>query len=103
MLDRATIFKAEQLETDIAAREIVFSMGEHEIPVLEGPHDVDPRRGPGQALKQHSQPLAALVGLRIVLDVFRLVDHRDRRRVSGFYAFQQRADPVLVRCGHGAS
>jgi hypothetical protein len=39
------------------------------------------------------QPFAAFLSLRIVLDILLLIDDSDRCWLSGFDAFEQRADP----------
>jgi hypothetical protein len=73
-------------------------MPEDEVAILKSVDNVHPGRGLGQPLEQGCQPLAPLLGLRIVLYVFRLVYDRDRAGIAGFDAFQQGADFIFV-CG----
>lgn len=86
------ILKPKHLKSDIGPGEVVFGMGEDIVAVFEGAHDVDPGRGLRQALEQFLQPLTAFLGLRVVLDILLLIDDSDRFRLSGFDAFEQRAD-----------
>jgi hypothetical protein len=76
-------------------------MREHLVAIFEGAHDVDPWGGFRKPGKQRLQPFAALMGLGIVLDVLVLVDHRDGGRVTGFDAFQQRANFCFSILSHG--
>ena len=96
MLHRLPVLKAEDLEPDAPGREIVLGVAEHEIAVLEGADDVHPRICFREPLEQGRQPLASLFCLRIVLNVFRFVDHRDRAGFAGFDAFEQGADFIFV-------
>ena len=100
MLHGLPVLEAEDLEPDAPGGEIVLGVAEDEIAILEGADDVHARICRRQALEQGREPLAALPGLRVVLNVFRLVDHGDRVRVSGFDAFEQGADFIFVRCRH---
>jgi hypothetical protein len=98
MFHGLTVFEAKHLETDPPRREIVFGMPEDEVAILKSADNVHPGRDLGQPLEQGCQPLAPLLGLRIVLYVFRLVHDRDRAGIAGFDAFQQDADFIFV-CG----
>ncbi len=98
MFHGLTVFEAKHLETDPPRREIVFGMPEDEVAILKSADNVHPGRDLGQPLEQGCQPLAPLLGLRIVLYVFRLVHDRDRAGIAGFDAFQQGADFIFV-CG----
>lgn len=58
-------------------------------------HDINAGGGLRKALEQRLQALAAIMGLRVVLDVFRLVNDGDRRRVARLDAFEEGLDLVL--------
>ena len=94
---RLTVFEAEHLEPDAAGREIVLRVPEHEIVVFERADHVHSWRGLRQPFEQGGQPLAAFVGLGIVLDVFRFVDDLNGAGIAGLDAFQQCADTILKK------
>ena len=100
VLDRSSVFKPENLEPDLSGCEVVLCVREDKITVLESSHDIDSWRSPGQSLKKRGETLTALVCLRVVLNVFGLIDDGDGFRVARFYAFQQRPDLIFLRALH---
>lgn len=101
MLDGLVRFEPKHFKTDIAAGEIVLGMGKDEFAIFECPNDVHAGFGLRQAFEERRQAFAAFMGLRVVLNVFRLVDNGYGPGFAGLDALQQRSDLVFFRHCHG--
>ena len=101
MLDRLSVLEPEDLEADLACREVVLRVAEEEVAVLEGSNDVHPRRSLRQPLEENRQSLAALVGLGVVLNVLRFINDGDGARITGLDALEKRPDLIFLRTRHG--
>ena len=85
-----------------AYADLFASLGvrEDKVTILESSHDIHPRRGLRQPFEESGQAFAAFFGLRIMLNVLRLIDDGDRSWFAGLDAFQQFPDLVFLRGGH---
>jgi hypothetical protein len=87
VLHGLSVFEFEDFEANFAAREIVLCMRKDEIVIFIGAHDIHPGRGHREPLEKVRQPLAALVSLGVVLNVFRFIDDGDRPGITSLDTF----------------
>ena len=97
MLDRLPRLEPEDFKADVSPHEVVFHMSEYKIAVHKCPKHVNPRPSLRQSFEEDRQALTALLSLRIVLDIFCLIDHRHRFRVSVSVAIQKRSNLIFHR------
>ena len=64
-------------------------MRKGKIPIFKDPHKGNFGVGLGQSGEQSGQPLAALMGLRVMLNIARLIHHRGCLGIAGFNSFEQ--------------
>ena len=101
MLDRLPVLKSEHLEADLYLVEVVVGVREHKFAIFKHAHDLDVGRCLGEPLEELRQTDVSLSGQGVVLDVFVLVDDRNRLRVAGFNTLEQIADLFFTIRFHG--